>query len=51
VPLTFELYVIKKDGCVFDLVHIHGRSEDAAARDTFMRFVQHFAVLRVRGHD
>ena len=47
VPLQLELYVLRKDGCVFDLSHVRARSTDAAARDTFLAFVQRFDVLKV----
>ena len=51
VPLEFEVFIVKKDGCVFDLSHIRGQPSDPAARATFARFVQQFAVLEVRGDD
>lgn len=47
VPLEIELYVLKKDGCVFDLGHIRSRSAPPAARAEFTAFVQRFAVLAV----
>jgi hypothetical protein len=47
VPLQLELYVLRKDGCVFDLSHIRARSTEPAARETFLAFVQQFDVLKV----
>jgi hypothetical protein len=47
VPLQIELYVLRKDGCVFDLSHVRARATDAAARQTFLAFVQRFDVLKV----
>ena len=48
VPLEIELYVLKKDGCVFDLGHIRSRSAPPEARAQFAAFVQRFAVLWVQ---
>jgi hypothetical protein len=47
VPLQLELYVLRKDGCVFDLSHVRARTTQPAARETFLAFVQHFDVLKV----
>jgi hypothetical protein len=47
VPLEIELYVVKKDGCVFDLGHIRSPAVPQAARAEFAAFVRRFAVLRV----
>jgi hypothetical protein len=47
VPLQLELYVLRKDGCVFDLSHVSARRASPAARDTFLAFVQRFDVLKV----
>ena len=51
VPLEMELYVVRKDGCVFDLVHTRSRAAAPEARSTFATFVQHFAVLKVHLDD
>jgi len=48
VPLEFEVFVLKKDGCVFDLTHIRSPQPPPAARASFLAFVQQFAVLRVQ---
>ncbi len=45
VPVTVEVYLIKKDGCVYDLSHIAGRDEFAAGVPVFTAFAQGFAVL------
>lgn len=47
VPLQIELYVLRKDGCVYDLSHVRARAVNPAARDTFLAFVQGFDVLKV----
>jgi hypothetical protein len=47
VPLQLELYVLRKDGCVFDLSHVRARTTEAVARETFLAFVQRFDVLKV----
>jgi hypothetical protein len=47
VPVELELFVMKKDGCVFDLGHVRSRSADREARRSFLAFVSHFAVLEV----
>ncbi len=49
VPVQLELYVLRKDGCVYDLSHVRARTAPLAARDTFLAFVRRFDVLeRVR---
>jgi hypothetical protein len=47
VPVELELFVLKKDGCVFDLGHVRSRSAGPAARRSFLGFVARFAVLEV----
>ena len=47
VPVELELFVLKKDGCVFDLGHVRGRASDPAARAGFLEFVARFAVMEV----
>lgn len=51
VPLELELYVLRRDGCVFDLSHIRDRARPEEARAAFARFVAAFDVLEVRRHD
>jgi hypothetical protein len=48
VPLTLEIYLVKKDGCVYDLVRVASRPTFEAGRDAFARFVAGFAVLATR---
>jgi hypothetical protein len=43
VPLHYLVYVLKKDGCVYDFMHIGG--SDAAGVASFERFVQGFATM------
>ena len=47
VPKHFTVYVLKKDGCVYDFLHIADRSAPGRSRDSFERFVQGFATLSV----
>ncbi len=49
-PLEFEIFLLKKDGCVFDLTHIRSRTAPSAARTTFLAFVERFALLEVHPH-
>lgn len=46
VPLTLEIFVLKKDGCVYDLSLIAGRGSFERARPTFLSLVNGFEVLR-----
>jgi hypothetical protein len=46
VPLTLEVFVLKKDGCVYDLSLISGRASFAQARPSFQRLIAGFRVLR-----
>ncbi len=48
VPLTLELYVLKKDGCVYDLSWISSRAAFARGRADFQAVVRSFEVLRTR---
>lgn len=45
VPLEVEIFLLQKDGCVFDLTHVRSRSAPVQARAAFVAFVEHFAVL------
>lgn len=51
VPVELEIFLLKKDGCVFDLVHVCGVPAPAGASEEFEAFVQRFAVLRVGPHE
>ncbi|HEY6560881.1 MAG TPA: hypothetical protein VI072_26575 [Polyangiaceae bacterium] len=45
VPKHFSVYVIKKDGCVYDFVYIGDATADATGRTEFERFVRGFSTL------
>jgi hypothetical protein len=45
VPVELELFVLRKDGCIYDLVHVRARSAPAPAREAFLAFVARFEVL------
>jgi hypothetical protein len=46
VPLTLEIFVLKKDGCVYDLSLITGRASFEQARPAFAGLLRGFEVLR-----
>jgi len=43
VPVSLDLYVMRRDGCVFDLSYAAPRERFAGARAAFARFVRGFA--------
>lgn len=45
VPKHFTVYVLKKDGCVYDFLHIADTGAPAEGRTEFERFVRGFATL------
>jgi len=45
VPKRFTVYVLKKDGCVYDFLHIAEMSTDATSRRRFEHFVRGFTTL------
>lgn len=45
VKKRYIVYVIKKNGCVYDFMYIAGDDRDAGATGEFERFVQGFATL------
>ncbi len=45
VPVTVELYLVKKDGCVYDLTHTASRANFEAGRPVFDSFAHGFHVL------
>ena len=47
VPVELEIYVMKKDGCVFDLTHVRSTQAPPQARATFLALVQSFSVVAV----
>jgi len=48
VPITIDVYLIVKDGCVYDLTHVAGRERAESARPVFQKFVSQFAVIETR---
>jgi hypothetical protein len=48
VPVTVDVYLLVKDGCVYDLTHVAGRARAHAAQPAFQRFVSGFAVIATR---
>lgn len=45
VPKEFTVVVLKKDGCVYDFVHIATASAPNGSRTRFLSFVEGFATL------
>jgi hypothetical protein len=45
VPMHYAVYVLKKNWCVYDFVHIAEPSSPAASREAFDRFVRGFGTL------
>ncbi len=48
VPVTLDVYVLKKDGCIFDLSRTSSRTAFGPGRKQFEDFVFAFAVLHTR---
>ena len=48
VPLTLEVYLLKKDGCIYDLTRTSSREAFATGRPAFEAFVRGFAVISTR---
>jgi hypothetical protein len=48
VPVTLDVYLLVKDGCVYDLTHVTGRAQAERAQPAFERFIRGFAVLETR---
>lgn len=46
VPLVLEVYLVQKDGCVYDLSRISAPASFEAGRADFEHFAQGFKVLR-----
>jgi hypothetical protein len=51
VPLTLEIFLLKKDGCVYDISRISSRPEFEGGRPALIAFVQGFHVLRTHIKD
>ncbi len=49
VPMAYDIFVLKKDGCVFDLVHVAPPAAAAAGQAEFERFVQGFHTVPSAG--
>lgn len=45
VPITLEVFLVTRDGCVYDLSLVTSRQAHAASRADFLRFVSGFEVL------
>ena len=45
VPMKFEVWVLKKDGCVYDLAYLASPSHFSHGAGEFERFVQGFATV------
>lgn len=48
VPVTIDVYLLVKDGCVYDLTHVAARERAESARPLFEQFVRQFAVIETR---
>lgn len=48
VPVSLDLFVLPKDGCLFDFMFVSGRPAPAAATGTFRRLVESFELLAVK---
>ncbi|HEY3497215.1 MAG TPA: hypothetical protein VGK73_21105 [Polyangiaceae bacterium] len=44
VPMHYVVYVLKKNGCVYDFMHVSGAGDDSG-REAFDRFVHGFGTL------
>lgn len=49
VPKTFDVWVLKKDGCVYDLLYIAQPDRYDAGAPAFLRFVHGFATVAIDG--
>ena len=45
VPKKFDVWVLKKDGCVYDLAYISAPQHYDAGAPAFARFVQGFRTM------
>jgi hypothetical protein len=45
VPKRYTVYVLKKDGCVYDFLHISTLEASEASRHDFERFVKSFSTI------
>lgn len=47
VPKAFDVYVMKKDGCVYDFVQVSAPETFEASRPAFTRFVSGFRTVAI----
>jgi hypothetical protein len=48
VPVRLNVYLMRKDGCVYDLTHVGAIAQASRAQPVFEHFVSQFAVLATR---
>ena len=48
VPVTLNVYLLQKDGCVYDLAHVASQAQAERARPVFEAFVRAFKVIESR---
>jgi hypothetical protein len=46
VPMVFDVWVVKKDGCVYDLLFVAPEATFAEGRPSFQAMVRSFATVR-----
>ena len=51
VPMQYDIYVMKKDGCVYDLAYLAPPSSFARGVPGFERFVSGFSTLPTGSHE
>ena len=49
VPVTLDVYVLTKDGCIFDFSHVAASPPPAAGTEAFRRLVYGFALINSPG--
>ncbi|MCA9623774.1 MAG: hypothetical protein KC731_32350 [Myxococcales bacterium] len=50
VPMTYDVWVLKKDGCVYDLLYLAPPGQFEAGRPDFEALVRGFATVPLEGH-
>lgn len=48
VPVILNVYLLQKDGCVYDLAHVASQAQAERARPVFEAFVREFKVIESR---
>jgi hypothetical protein len=51
VPLTLEVFLLKKDGCVYDLTYVASRDAHPQGRAALLQLVRGFRVLETHLSD